>query len=313
MRQVQVQRALDAFDKPEIHLRQVVVQHQRDDAGLIHLEGQHHQVQHQLHVLGHVLGQRIGRPLHVWFVDGRPPAFETLVLGRPLNPLLDVADRFEILAQLGPVAAVDLRLQVPRLLPHGVENAAVHLPARPVAHQQVERPRRIDLLGRRPRWRRPRDARSVDHRQAIFEAQLIRLNPQRQTRHRRLPANPLRENLVKTRPDAYVRRVQAHLRARKQIGRTAQMRARRNERLMVIEAFDEGVVARVRRHRRQRRADLHLPPFTLGPPVLRFHAVREVDRRKAHRRLGRLRLRSGQRLHPRQRQRHASPPQKIPP
>ena len=51
VREVEVQRALHALEELEVHLRQVVVEHQRRDARLVHLEREHDQVEHQLHVI----------------------------------------------------------------------------------------------------------------------------------------------------------------------------------------------------------------------------------------------------------------------
>ena len=106
--QVEMQRALHAFQELEIHLRQVVVEHQRRDARLVHLEREHDQIEHQLHVIGDVLRQLVRRPRHVGLRQRRPPAFDALFLRCLRDALLDVADGFEVLAQLLVVAAADL-------------------------------------------------------------------------------------------------------------------------------------------------------------------------------------------------------------
>ena len=38
--------ALDALDELEVHLRQIVVEHQRRDPRLIHLEGEYDEIEH---------------------------------------------------------------------------------------------------------------------------------------------------------------------------------------------------------------------------------------------------------------------------
>ena len=146
-----MQRALHAFEELEVHLRQVVVEHQRRDARLVHLEREHDQVEHQLHVIRHVLRQLVRRARHVGLRQRRPPAFEALFLRGALDALLDVADRFEVLVQLDVVAAADLRLQALRVLPHLVEDAAVERAARAVADQAVEGARR-DRSPWSPAW-----------------------------------------------------------------------------------------------------------------------------------------------------------------
>ena len=189
VRQVEVQRALDAFEELEVHLRQVVVEHQRRDARLVHLEREHDQVEHQLHVIGHVLRQLVLRARHVRLVERRPPAFEPLFLRRSLDPLLDVADGLEVLAQLALSPRADLRLEALRVLPHRVENAAIERRPVPSPTRRSNARDGIDLLRRRLGRRDPRNARAVDHRQAVFEPQLVRLDAEHEARDGRAVAD----------------------------------------------------------------------------------------------------------------------------
>ena len=129
VREVEVERALDAVEELEVHLRQIVVQHQRRDPRLVHLEREDDQVEHQLHVIRHVLRQLVGRARHVGLGQRRAPAFDPLFLRGALDALLDVADRLEVLAELAVVVAADLRRQALRVLAHGVEDAAIERPA----------------------------------------------------------------------------------------------------------------------------------------------------------------------------------------
>ena len=116
---------------------------------------------------------------------GRQPSSRSS-LRRPLDPLLDVANALEVLAQLVAVVRADARPEALRLLPHRVEDAAVERPAGPVADQAIERPRGIDLLGGRLRGRDPRQARPVDHREPVLEPQLVGLDAEHEARDSRL-------------------------------------------------------------------------------------------------------------------------------
>ncbi len=247
----------------------------------------------------------------------RPPALDALFLRRALDALLDVADRFEVFAQLEVVAPADLRPEALRVLPHFVEDAAVERAARAVAHQAVERPRGIELLGRGLGRRDPRQARAVNHRQAVFEAQLVRLDAQHETRDRR-PAPDLRgDDLVHRRADANLLRIEADRRPRQDV-HAPEMRARRRGRGLVVEPLNEQHVLAMRHHRQQPGADFHVGPGALGPPVDRLDAVREEDNPQPQRRRVRLHRSGGlteerQRFHPGQRQRDSYASQEVTP
>ena len=173
---------------------------------------------------GTFCGSVVRRARHVRLFQSRAPAFESLFFGGMVDALLDVADGFQIFIQLLAVAGADLGPERARFGEHGVENAAVKLAAFAVADQLVEGARRIDFLGGGFGRRHPRDVRAVNHREAVFQPQLVRLDPQRQTRHGGLIADALRQHLVKRRPYADLFRVQADRRAGEQI-HSAQVRA----------------------------------------------------------------------------------------
>jgi len=94
-----METALDPFDKPKVHLGQIVVQHAGGDARLVHAESQDDQVEHQFHVLGHILRKRIGRARNVWSGEGWTPPFEALILRRAIDPFFDIANGFEIFVE----------------------------------------------------------------------------------------------------------------------------------------------------------------------------------------------------------------------
>ena len=53
--EVEVQSTLHTFEELEVHLRKIVIEHQCGDAALVHLEREHGQIEHELHVIGDVL------------------------------------------------------------------------------------------------------------------------------------------------------------------------------------------------------------------------------------------------------------------
>ena len=87
-----MQAALNAFQKAEVHLRQIVVQHARCDACLVHLKGQHDEVEHQPHVIGDLLRQFIRGSGQIGSRQRWTPAFEAFFLGRSVDPLFDASD-----------------------------------------------------------------------------------------------------------------------------------------------------------------------------------------------------------------------------
>src|SRR5215468_7217209 len=199
-----------------------------------------------------------------------------------VNALYDVADGFEIFVQLLAVAGADPWAKRARFSKDGVENAAIKLTAFAVADQLIEGARRIDLFGGRLGRRLPRDVRAVNHREAVFQTQLVRLDAQRQTRRGGLIADALRQHLVKRRPDANLFRIQAHRSAGEQI-HSAQVRACGNERLLMIQPAQENQVFADRRERLRRRAEFHVLALALRPPVNGLDAVGKEDMRESKR------------------------------
>ena len=134
----------------------------------------------------------------------------------------------------------------------------------------------IDLLGRRLGRRDPRQARAVDHRQAVFEPQLVRLDAEHEARDRRAAADLRRDDLIHRRADADLVRIEADRRTRQHV-HASEVRAGRHGRRLVVEPLDEDHVLAVRHHRQRGRAQLHGRAAALGPPVDRLDAVREED------------------------------------
>ena len=122
--------------------------------------------------------------------ERRPPAFEAAVFrgarrcaSRCRGSIRDTR------RASGGRRVLICRLQVAGVGEHLVEDAAVELAAVAVADEQVEGARGIDLLGRRLGVAGPRDARAVDHREAVFEAELVRLDAEDEARDGGLAAD----------------------------------------------------------------------------------------------------------------------------
>ena len=184
--------------------------------------------------------------------------------------------------------------------------------ARAVPHQAIERPRGIQLLGRGLGRRDPRHARAVDHRQAVLETKLVRLDAEHEARNHRASPDLGGDDLVHRRAHADLVRIETDRGAGQHV-HAAEVRAGRDGRRLVVEPLEEHHVLPVRHHRQQARPQLHGRALALRPPVDRLHAVREIDDAQPQRRRVRLHRRRGlpeerQGLHPGQRQRdpHAS-------
>ncbi len=152
-----------------------------------------------------------------------------------------------------------------------------------VADETIEGARRVDLLRRRPRRRDPRQARAVDHRQPVFEPQLVRLDAEHEARDRGAIADGRRDHLIHRHADADLVGIEADRRARQQV-HAAEMRAGRGEGRLVEQAADEDHVLPMRQHRHQARAQLHRRAAALRPPVRRLDAVGEEDDAQPQRR-----------------------------
>ena len=88
----------------------------RDDAGDVGLERQRHQVEHQLEVIGDVVGHAHRRVGHV--------QAGVVLLRRHLHAALDLAHRVEVVADDRAVAHAEAGLQPRRLPLHAIEDAA---------------------------------------------------------------------------------------------------------------------------------------------------------------------------------------------
>ncbi len=166
---------------------------------------------------------------------------------------------------------------------HRVEDAAIEGPAGAVADEAIEGARRVDLLGRRLARRDPRQARAVDHRQPVFEPQLVGLDAEHEARDRGLVADGVGDDLIHRRAGPDHVGIEADRRAREQV-HAAEVRAGRDERRLVVQPADEDHVLAVRQHRRQAGPELHRRAGALGPPVRRLDAVREEHDAEAQRR-----------------------------
>ena len=108
-------------------------------------------------------------------------------------------------------------LQALRVLPDLVEDAPVDLTAAAVPDQTIEHARGIQLLGRGLGRRDPRHARAVDHRQAVLEAQLVRLDAEHQARNRGAAADSGGDDLIHRRADPDLVRIEADRGARQHV------------------------------------------------------------------------------------------------
>ena len=252
-----MQRAADAFNEFEVHLREVVIQHARGDARLIHLKREHDQVEHQLHVIWHILRNFIGWAWHVRLLQRGPPALQPLFLRRPVDALFDIPYGFQILVQLLLVAAGNPALQCRGIGQHGVENTLVERPALAIANQLIKGAGGINFLWRGLGRRDPRDVRPIQHRQAVFQPQLVRFNAQRHACNGGAAAQLTRQHLVKRGAHFDDTGVGADRRARKHIRHAPHVRARIDECLVIIQAVDEDQILADRHQRRDGGTQFH--------------------------------------------------------
>ena len=296
--------------------RMIVVELERDDPRGVGLEGEHEDVAHQPHVLGDVLRDAVRRPRHVGLVERWLPALQFPSLSGGGDPLLHVADAVEIFVELPPVARADPPPQVARLLDHGVEHALVPL-LRPFLEEPVEGERGIEFQGRGRGRRTPRDVGAVEHRVVLVHRRIRLLAAEHEARHLRPAAIGLGEQLVDARARADVA-AGGQRGAREQVARLRAVDVALAG-LLVVEPLHEEQLLAEAADRLEHLAELHVGARALGPPLLRMEAVAAEQHRQPHGRLvpahGRLRLIApdGERLHPRQRHRHAQAAEHGPP
>ena len=136
------------------HRRVIVVELQRGDAGGVGLETKHHNVAHQPHVFIDILGQPILGTGNIRLRQCRSPTLELAILARPVDSLLDIPNRIEVLVQLATIAVADSSPQRARLGQHRIQHAAIGLLDGVLEHP-VKRQGRIQFQGRGGRWRGP--------------------------------------------------------------------------------------------------------------------------------------------------------------
>ena len=200
------------------------------------------------------------------------------------DPLLDVADRIEILVELALVGRADLPAQVAGVGQHGVEHALV-APLHFVFEQPVEGQGRIELQRRGRGRRRPGNVRAVEHRVVLVDRRVRLLAAQHQARHLGRAAVRLREQLI----DAGARANLAAGGERRAGEQVARLRAVDVplERLLVVQAADEQQLLAEVGQRREHLAQLHRLAFALGPPFLAVKAVAGEQHGQPHRRFAR--------------------------
>src|SRR6266550_2128309 len=135
---------------------------ERDNPREIRLKGESHQIEHHLRMLR----IRVGNA--AWPDDGRQLA--AALLFRALDAALEVANRFQILGQFGPIAWAESAIEGPELFGYRIENASV-LPdagedrraigAVAGTEQSFEHRARISLNRQRLFWCPPRQRAAV--------------------------------------------------------------------------------------------------------------------------------------------------------
>ena len=173
----------------------IVVQLEGGDPRGVGLESEHQDVAHELHVLGNVLRDAVGRAGHIRLGQRRPPALQFALLAGMVDALFHVANRVEILVELAAVVEADLPAQALRIGQDGIEHTAIALFVG-ILEQPVEGQRRINFQRRGSRRRGPRNVRAVEHRVVLVDRRVGLLAAQHQARHLGGPALRLRHKLV---------------------------------------------------------------------------------------------------------------------
>ena len=149
-----VQGALDAAPVTEVHAGEVVVEHQRGHSGSVHLEGEHEQVEHQIHVILGMGRQASGGSREGGVADGGQPTLSagfllTKFLGL-FDALFEFADGGQVLVHFEQVALAEVFFEALRLCLNQVEHGAVALAFAAVVEELVEGLLGVDFLWR---WR----------------------------------------------------------------------------------------------------------------------------------------------------------------
>ena len=187
-------RAIDVFAR----------HHQRADARDVGLERERLQVEHQLDVFLERLGHAHRLFGHREIAVGR--------LGFQ-DPLLDVADRVEILTQLHAVARAEPPAQAGNLLCEGVEDAAIFLGARKAlfggradAEHPLEDEARVGLRRQRGRRGLPRHRIHVGAGVSVVARtdDVVAIDGDFERRQLRVAADPIGDHLIDRRPGLHV-------------------------------------------------------------------------------------------------------------
>ena len=270
---------------------QLVPRHERADAGAVRLPGQKLQVVHQ----PGVLGQRRRDAARALQQRQLPVALRLGDLDAPF----DVAHRVEVRPHLAPVARAELALQPRDVLAHRVEDAPLRRPARlprrrigavVVAEQALEDGARVVLHRQRRRPAGPRDGvgeRATEAAAVARPGEVGALEPELERRQRRpLPQLPRRELVDRDR----VRVPGARMLGGQELGGGARVRTAGDpRRRRAGETGQHQQAVAVRGERLEDGGHLEPRAGRRRRPAPHDHAVRDVDRAEADRRLrGRL-------------------------
>ena len=153
--------AADAVEAGESHVGKIVIHHERGNAGAVHLEGEHHDVEHEAEMLlAAGWDARAGAFERGHFHRGLPAGTVGFCLADffgQLDPLLDLAHGGEVFIELLFVALTELGFEAVRVIEHEVEDALVALAFAAVIKELVEGLLGEDFLWCRRRRRAPRD------------------------------------------------------------------------------------------------------------------------------------------------------------
>src|SRR6185436_19377440 len=122
-------------------------------------------------------------------------------------------------------------------------------------------------------FRGPRNARAVKHREAVFQTQFRRLDPEDEARHRSVVSDLLRHDLVHGFAATNVVLVGADPSAGEKIGHPAQVRAAMRHSGLVVKPAQKNDVLAERLNGFEGLAEFHLRAAAFGPPMNRLYTV----------------------------------------
>ena len=305
-------------DEPEVHVRQVVRQHVGDDAGAVHLEGQHHDVEHEPDVFLLLGGDAGGGALEPGRGHARPPAARLglggVELFRAGDALFQVAHGGEVLVELLAVAPAELAAQALGIAQDQIEHAFVARALAAVVEQLVEGLLGINFLGRRRRRAAPGQVGGVERGVTAVGAVLGTFGADGEAGDRRLAADAGGDDLVHGQSDLDVGRGLLDLQAREQVHLRV-VPARTGDRGRIPQALEDHDLVLDRLERLQALQQVQAVRAVAGAPVVRVDAVaEEADRQAAGRLRGALddgRAEGGNRLKPGQAEHDARAAQEL--